>query len=1003
MPICRQPAYIGSSASPLFTVLHSDATALPRNCIAVICPPLGYEYTHSHRSVRHLADALARNGIPALRLDYQGTGDSPGSDLDPDRLSHWLQSIRLAVAAARAMRSDAKVCLLGIRLGATLAAIIAAEVEIDWLVMWFPATSGRRYVREQQVVAKSMQTGESEEGSTVQAAGFMLTQQTMDELKTIDLLKMQNKVPNKTPVDTLLIQRDDLSDDNSLRDHLVQKGGSVDTITCPGFAEMIAQPILTQVPIAAIDTTVNWLMQHTAMMSVPFAMPATLPAHMQYGFTTSDNKDVNLIDTACRFGENDYLFGIHTQLATSPASLPMIVMFNAGVVHRVGPNRLYTLLSRNMAALGFPVFRCDIEGLGDSVLRAHGRENHPYPDGALKDAETILDFLRKRFGAQQFILMGLCSGAYLSFTTGLSKADHSITELLLINPLTFKWTEGDSLDTDNFRHVAYYRGSMRSGSRWLKLLRGQVNFLKIGKVVLSHLRTQFQSYSSALIERIYPKAGSLLSNQLRELFGRKLRVSLFVSSGDPGWDMVTANARQAAKLGLKRDSLSIQFIPDADHTFTSEAARMRLVNGLLTHLQKRYGDARNQSAPVATGKKMARPEVIVLSRNVTGLETIRCLAQAGIKVHAIYFKKRDPVRYSRYCRKDYFDDSAQDEQALLSHIIAYAKQIGNCPIVVPTSDTHALMLANSRDTLAPYCKVMTSDYTSLTQIIHKHNLHTQAELAGLEIIPAIVAPTLDEVAAWSNIHPAPYLVKPFYTGVLTSRLKQKNAVLSTRAALLDYVKEGDMQSLIVQRIIPGGDGYIFDCYGYCNGKGEVVSMATKRRLRQNLPDYGTCTMGEIPAYLDENTQTTLYAHTRQLFRQVKYQGIFGVEWLYDQQQKKFYVIDFNARPFMSIGHVAAAGLNLPALAYADMVGDDLSHIPQMPRMKHIIGVDMLRDMESALTKKQQGKLSMSSWLGSLLKCRYFYYSDWHDPGPAILRMMEIMRRGLFYTIRSIVK
>jgi predicted ATP-grasp superfamily ATP-dependent carboligase/alpha/beta superfamily hydrolase len=990
----RQAMYLGGADSPLFAVLHTDTAAAARNCIAVICPPLGFEYTHSHRSVRHLADALARSGVQALRIDYHGTGDSPGSDLDPDRVAHWLQSIRQAIDEARRIGNGVPVCLLGIRLGATLAAIIASELEVEWLIEWFPVLSGRRYVREQQAIAQSVQTINPSPDAPLEPAGFMLTKQTQDELKQIDLLKITCKAKR-----VLLLQRDDLSEDNSLRDHLTAQNVQTDMLACPGFVEMMAQPVHTQVPQQTIDTTVHWLIQHsTSRMQSP--VMSALASEMRYHFTAIDGLHVELTDTACRCGENGYLFGIHTRSVATPSGLPMVVMFNAGVVHRVGPNRLYTLLSRNIAALGFPVFRCDIEGIGDSVLRAAGRENHPYPDTAMQDAETILAFLRERFGAKQFILMGLCSGAYLSFMTGVSPNTHSIAELVLINPLTFDWKEGDSLDTDNFRKVAYYRGSMRNSDSWKKLLRGQVNVINISKIVMAHLHAQLKSRAQSLWEHVNPQAGSVLAKQLRSLFQRQRRVSLFIGSEDPGWDMIAASARHAANQGIKCGDLTLQFISDADHTFSNEAARLRLITGIRTHLVKRFQPAHARQLPPAG--RQANPEVIVLSRNVTGLETVRCLGKAGIKVHAIYFKKRDPVRLSRFCRAQYFDDSAKDEEALLQQVISHAQTVGNNPIVIPTCDAHALLLSNNRERLRPYCQVLAAEYEDLANVIHKHNLHEQAEQAGLDIIPAIVAPTLDEVTAWSAQHAAPYLVKPFYTGVSTSRLKQKNLVLSSREALMDFVREGDMQSLIVQRVISGGDGYIFDCYGYCNAKGEVVAMASKRRLHQNLPDYGTCTMGEIPAYLDDTTQATIYANTRQLFSKVKYQGIFGVEWLYDRVEKKFYVIDFNARPFMSIGHVAAAGLNLPALAYADTAGHDISGMQQTPPLKRLIGVDLLRDMESFQTKHRCGKMTTGQWIASLTRCRYFYYTDWTDPGPALSRMVEIGRRGFFYLVRSIL-
>ena len=49
----------------------------------VVCPPLGPEYFNSYRSLRHLADRLAENGVSALRFDYDGTGNSAGQDEDP--------------------------------------------------------------------------------------------------------------------------------------------------------------------------------------------------------------------------------------------------------------------------------------------------------------------------------------------------------------------------------------------------------------------------------------------------------------------------------------------------------------------------------------------------------------------------------------------------------------------------------------------------------------------------------------------------------------------------------------------------------------------------------------------------------------------------------------------------------------------------------------------------------------------------------------------------------
>ncbi|WP_326940076.1 carboxylate--amine ligase [Actimicrobium sp. GrIS 1.19] len=407
----------------------------------------------------------------------------------------------------------------------------------------------------------------------------------------------------------------------------------------------------------------------------------------------------------------------------------------------------------------------------------------------------------------------------------------------------------------------------------------------------------------------------------------------------------------------------------------------------------------NQTTPL---QQRDRPDAIVLSRASTGLETTRCLGKAGVNVHAIYFDRHDPVRFSRYCHAIYYDADQGDDQALLAFVVALSRQIGHRTIVVPSCDAHALLLAEFRDALAPYCQVMTAQYADLQRLVSKQNLHVAVERAGLNTIAAIVAPSAHEATAWSSIHAAPYLIKPFYTGVPGTRLKEKNKVLATRDALLAFIGTGAMDSLIVQRVIPGGDGYIFDCYGYCDRNGRIVAMTTKRRLHQHTPDFGTCTMGEIPALLDEDTEATLYASTRRLFARTPYNGIFGVEWLLDRSTGRFYLIDLNARPFMSIGQVAAAGLNLPALAYADMVGDDITGLEQTPIMRHLIGVDVLRDMQSFQEKQRMGTMTVREWLTALSKCRYFYYTDWRDPGPAIARIATIMRRVVLRVLRPAV-
>ena len=81
----REPTYLEDERGSFFGWYHHAGSIPSGDLVAVVCGPVGHEYTRAHRTLRHLADSLAGRGVPTMRFDYHGIGDSPGSDLDPDQ------------------------------------------------------------------------------------------------------------------------------------------------------------------------------------------------------------------------------------------------------------------------------------------------------------------------------------------------------------------------------------------------------------------------------------------------------------------------------------------------------------------------------------------------------------------------------------------------------------------------------------------------------------------------------------------------------------------------------------------------------------------------------------------------------------------------------------------------------------------------------------------------------------------------------------------------------
>ena len=384
-----------------------------------------------------------------------------------------------------------------------------------------------------------------------------------------------------------------------------------------------------------------------------------------------------------------------------------------------------------------------------------------------------------------------------------------------------------------------------------------------------------------------------------------------------------------------------------------------------------------------------KPAAIILCQVLTGFSTARNIAAVGIEVHAVSFSEIEPIHFSRRFKQIKLIGKKNDEDFIIEWLINYAQKLGNRPVVIPTSDTHALMLAKHYERLSAHCRLSTTSYERLWSIISKGDLYSFAEKAGVDVIPAIHEPNLEQLEAWSKLNPSPYFLKPFYEKVAGCALTGKNLILNNRDDLLAYVTEYGAKALIIQRMINGGDGFIFDCYGLCNASGQAVTMASHRRWRQNPPNVGTTTYGEIPGYPETEKESTLFDNTSKLLTVIKHHGVFGIEWLQDRETGKLYLIDFNARPFSSIGHLTACGLNLPLLAYRELTGEDISSVEKRPALKHSLWIDALRDLQSLRERRALQQISFTEWGKSLFSCRDFAYWDWSDPGPGIYRTWRI--------------
>lgn len=200
------PFHFGTSERRLFGVYHPAITSRMTVRAVVLCYPWAHEYIYAHRSMVKLASRLAESGLHVLRFDYFGTGDSAGDAVDVS-LDGCREDILTAAEELMDMSGGESVTLIGLRLGASLAAEVAmAERDIiDRLLLWDPVIRGPDYVAELFHSAANMPIGKAppperpaEKGGGHEICGFPLTDAQREQISRIDLVPLAPRFPRRT-------------------------------------------------------------------------------------------------------------------------------------------------------------------------------------------------------------------------------------------------------------------------------------------------------------------------------------------------------------------------------------------------------------------------------------------------------------------------------------------------------------------------------------------------------------------------------------------------------------------------------------------------------------------------------------------------------------------------------------------------------------------------------------------------------------------------------------
>jgi len=532
----------------------------------VLCPSLSVEAVSAGPALRQLADLLALAGMAALRFDYDGTGNSAGSNDDPNRVSAWIRSVAEAVAFVRRLRL--RVAVVGLRVGGTLAAIALdrGAPPVDRLVLWDPCPSGRVFLRQQAMLAARIIRRPSRDDGVVETPGMLFARESVIALKELQLDRTVGPLASHV----LVLTRTDRPIDHSISSRLSLPHVTWGTID--GQSSLVdVEPFAAKIPGPDLQKIVTWLAGTSHANAVPVCRrhcTRSVVASNEHGnpvveypISLLGGRLFGIVSEPENHSEVDRAYGVKRR--------PVLVFLNAGVIDHVGPARLWVEWSRRWAAFGIRCVRFDLPGNGESAA--------PQTESSILKSESyevdqIKQVLNEVTGGNpsDAVLIGLCSGGFHAFQ--VARRIH-LRGICTINP---------NLEI-NLANTEIPEGRQSKWNRALIMIR----FLEW--LLPGH------DFRSAAIERL-PSSVWWLLKRFSDVDVPATTVLEVISQGTPAFVAVNGSDARLLRLGGQlsltraayREMYTVGIVDEMDHTMFGSSAREHVTELLTEYVKKHF-------------------------------------------------------------------------------------------------------------------------------------------------------------------------------------------------------------------------------------------------------------------------------------------------------------------------------------------------------------------------------------------------------------------------------
>jgi len=302
---------------------------------------------------------------------------------------------------------------------------------------------------------------------------------------------------------------------------------------------------------------------------------------------------------------------------------------------------------------------------------------------------------------------------------------------------------------------------------------------------------------------------------------------------------------------------------------------------------------------------------------VNGLAAIRSLGRKGLRVLAVDNRPFALGFRSRYAEPRLAPDPLDDEDGFIAALQAIAEETDDPLPIFPTHDEHLNAIARHAGVLGERYRFPFPSWDVLERIQSKRHQLETAEAAGVPIPRTLYPGSAGEARAAGDEVGFPLIVKPS-ANVGFRRSHRRQLFRCETPTELDRAYElAAPHEPMVQELIPGGAEEMYTLGSYLDRDGQALGLFSGRKLSQTRGYMGSARAGEA-VWVEEVVEQGLA-----LLRALGFHGISQVEVMRDPRDGRYKLLEVNPRLWQWHSLAAACGVDLPWIAYRDLIGDPL--------------------------------------------------------------------------------